>query len=65
MLVVTAGLMICAIGGVRIFFEKVVKQDYRGDLAFTAMDLSRKYVRCVPIKQSMSRLLMPTPGSLG
>ena len=43
-LVVTAGLMICAIGGVRIFFEKVVKQDYRGDLAFTAMDLSRKYV---------------------
>jgi Na+/H+-dicarboxylate symporter/ABC-type amino acid transport substrate-binding protein len=41
---VTAVLMVCVIGGVRLFFESVVRQDYRGGQAFTAMDLSRKYV---------------------
>ena len=42
-LAVTAGLLICTIGGVRIFFEHVVRQDYRGDKSFAEMDLSRKY----------------------
>jgi Na+/H+-dicarboxylate symporter/ABC-type amino acid transport substrate-binding protein len=41
---VTVGLMICSIAGVRLFFEKVMRQDYRGDLTFTEMQLSRKYV---------------------
>ena len=40
---VTAGLLICTIGGVRVFFEHVVRQDYRGDKSFAEMDLSRKY----------------------
>ena len=40
---VTAGLLICTIGGVRVFFEYVVRQDYRGDKSFAEMDLSRKY----------------------
>ena len=39
----SAGLMFCAIGGVRFLFEKVIRQDYRGDLAFTATGLSREY----------------------
>jgi Na+/H+-dicarboxylate symporter len=41
--VISAVLSFCAIGGVRVFFETVVRQDYRGDQSFAAMDLSRKY----------------------
>jgi Na+/H+-dicarboxylate symporter/ABC-type amino acid transport substrate-binding protein len=39
----TAALTFCAIGGVRLLFERVVRQEYRGGQAFTSMDLSRRY----------------------
>jgi Na+/H+-dicarboxylate symporter/ABC-type amino acid transport substrate-binding protein len=45
---ITVVLTFCAIGGVRVFFEKVVRQDYRGDQSFAAMDLSRKYAVAPP-----------------
>ncbi len=40
---VTATLTFCSIGGIRFFYENVIRQNYQGDQSFAAMDLSRKY----------------------
>jgi Na+/H+-dicarboxylate symporter/ABC-type amino acid transport substrate-binding protein len=54
---ITAALVFCAIGGVRVFFENVVRQDYRGDQSFAAMDLSRRYApgppQAVPVSAAV------------
>lgn len=64
--VVTAALMVCAIGGVRLFFENFLRQDYRGDQAFTAMELSRRYVPAsVPGKSVEPAVYDPSRQKLG
>jgi ABC-type amino acid transport substrate-binding protein len=40
---VTAALTFCSIGGVRFFYENVIRQNYKGDQSFAAMELSRQY----------------------
>jgi Na+/H+-dicarboxylate symporter/ABC-type amino acid transport substrate-binding protein len=58
---ITVVLTFCALGGIRVFFEKVVRQDYRGDQSFAAMDLSRKYA-AAPLRALQVSAAVLDPG---
>jgi len=48
----TFAFMLCVIGGVRVFFQYAVGQEYKKDQDFMAMELSREYPQASVLKSS-------------
>jgi Na+/H+-dicarboxylate symporter len=46
-------LTICSIGGIRLFFEKIVGQEYKEDRAFTSLRMAGKYPAAIVYRSSL------------